>query len=868
MSAGQTTPSIDPAAHVLEERNRAFRILYDTVMEVEGASEDRVYAVLCRNVRRICAARGAALSEYDPVTNTLTLKAVDWEEAAATAVAEAGKSGGTHVTGEMLERYLGRQVRSCTRHADCPIDALAAPLLPGGVDIENTVPFCLSCIREGTLIAVAKVYFPQGARLKLKDMVDTYMNLAGMILQRVQALRSLKQSLDALARQNAAMVGREQRISELKAQVNRLSQELGRAHAFGGMEAPRPELDDSRRQTPTEQTPTSEEILASLRQIKELQGLLESLCELVGTAAAIIDLNGEVLVSAKWKKICTHFHRKNPQTSSKCVESDTLLVNQLRATDGFSVYTCKNGLADAACPIIVHGKHVANLFVGQFLLEPPDLDFFRRQASQYGFPEEEYLAALAEIRVVEREKLEFILGFLREFAVLVSTLGVGHASLTQSNRDLRQNREALLSLMEDLIEARAKAEAFAARAKDANRSKSEFLANMSHEIRTPMTAILGFADVLLEHSRLAGAAGEVGDAASTIKRNGEYLLGIINDILDLSKVEAGKMVVENIPCQPCRVIADVAALVKVNADAKGLGFALACAGPLPETMQTDPTRLRQILINVIGNAIKFTEAGEVRLTVSLREDPTRPVLQFDVVDTGVGMTQEQARKLFQPFTQADASTTRRFGGTGLGLAISKRFAEMLGGDIAVVQTAEGLGTHMRVTVATGPLQGVRRVSHAASEAAATSSPAPPPARSADAQELKGYRILLAEDGPDNRRLLSYFLSKAGAEVTLAENGRLAVDAVLAAEQAGTPYDAILMDMQMPVLDGYSATELLRRHGHGEPIIALTAHAMAADRDKCLHAGCTDYVSKPVDRDQLIRTIAAHLRPEPHFVAAP
>ena len=387
-------------------------------------------------------------------------------------------------------------------------------------------------------------------------------------------------------------------------------------------------------------------------------------------------------------------------------------------------------------------------------------------------------------------------------------------------------------------------------AESANKSKSQFLANMSHEIRTPMTAILGFADVLLEHGDLENAPPERIEAAQTIKKNGQYLISIINDILDLSKVEAGKMVVERLACNPCQIVADVASLVRVKADGQGLSFDAEYTGPIPETIQTDPTRLRQILINLIGNAIKFTEVGGVRLITSFIDDADEPLLRFDVVDSGIGMTAEQVAKLFQPFTQADSSTTRRFGGTGLGLTISKRFAQMLGGDITI-QSEPGKGSTFRVTIATGPLDGVKMVGDPGEATLARPEVAQPVAPMSDKLDC---RILLAEDGPDNQRLISFVLSKAGAEVTIKENGQLAVDAALDAVERGCPFDVILMDMQMPVLDGYAAVGVLRGKGYTGPIIALTAHAMEGDRRKCINAGCDDYATKPIDRAKLIETI--------------
>jgi signal transduction histidine kinase/ActR/RegA family two-component response regulator len=391
-------------------------------------------------------------------------------------------------------------------------------------------------------------------------------------------------------------------------------------------------------------------------------------------------------------------------------------------------------------------------------------------------------------------------------------------------------------------------------AKAAATAKSDFLANMSHEIRTPMTAILGFAENMLDPTQ---SDSERLNCIHTIRRNGEYLLGIINDILDLSKIEAGKMDVDQVACEPCRIVAEVVSLMRVQSDAKKLSFNIEYIGAIPKAIRNDPIRLRQILINLIGNAIKFTEAGGVRLVTRFVEDFDQPRLQFDVIDTGRGMTKKQVSKLFRPFTQADTSTTRKFGGTGLGLTISQRFAELLGGNVTVVETEVNRGTTVRATVATGPLEGVKMLQDPMSATVVDDTPGT--GTRAVPSDLSGLRVLLAEDGPDNQRLVSFVLKKAGAEVTVAENGKLALAAALAARDEARPFDVILMDMQMPVMDGYEATRLLRQKGFAGPVIALTAHAMAGDRKKCIKAGCDGYASKPIHREKLIETIRAHVK---------
>lgn len=390
------------------------------------------------------------------------------------------------------------------------------------------------------------------------------------------------------------------------------------------------------------------------------------------------------------------------------------------------------------------------------------------------------------------------------------------------------------------------------RAQAASDAKSEFLANMSHEIRTPMTAILGFADLLASESEGDSTRlNEHKEYVHTIQRNGKQLLKIINDILDISKIEAGKMTVELISTSPRMLVEELLQLMRVNSDAKKLSLNAVLETDLPATVMTDPVRLRQILVNLIGNAIKFTEVGGVTLFV--RFDASVAELQFRIVDTGIGMNTEQSKRLFEPFSQADSSMTRRFGGTGLGLNISKRFAELLGGSIRAESTP-GKGSVFVLNLNSIQFDGMDIMPHQPTPQVLVSLP-----QSAPPLPLDGLRILFAEDGPDNQLLIAHVLRKAGALVTVVENGRQAVEALtddhtLSGKLAfPSSFDLLVSDMQMPELDGYSTARLLRDKGWQLPIIALTAHAMSSDMAECLAAGCNDYATKPIVKADLIST---------------
>ena len=452
---------------------------------------------------------------------------------------------------------------------------------------------------------------------------------------------------------------------------------------------------------------------------------------------------------------------------------------------------------------------------------------------------------------------EWPLGAARDRLAMTASDRLASALEDQSRiaRELEQARADLLRQNEELRRARAAAET-------AMESKSAFLTNMSHEIRTPMTAILGFIDVLLDESV---DPQERRMLSRSIRRNSEHLLAIINDVLDLSKIEAGGMRVELVRVPVMQLLDDVLSALRPLARERGLDLRPVLLGPVPSTIISDPHRLRQILMNLIANAIKFTHHGGVQVSLQVVEgvmqrrgdadpaehEPAHRRLRVQVTDTGIGIDEAQMRDLFQPFVQADESTTRRFGGSGLGLTISRRLARMLGGDITV-QSVPGQGSTFAVEVGLG-------------EAGVSPMITVMPTNMGDASALDGTQpvvegqtisVLVAEDGEDNQRLIAHHLRRAGMLVTLANNGREAVDLALAARTQGQPYQVILMDMQMPEMDGYDATRHLRGQGWRGPIAALTAHAMSGDRQACIDAGCDHYLTKPIDRDTLLRTVRA------------
>ena len=376
-------------------------------------------------------------------------------------------------------------------------------------------------------------------------------------------------------------------------------------------------------------------------------------------------------------------------------------------------------------------------------------------------------------------------------------------------------------------------------AQTATEMKSQFLANMSHEIRTPLTAVIGYADTILYDNV---SDQERKHSTARILNNGKHLLHIINDILDISKIEAGQLSVEKLSVSQAQLMNDIEALIGGAIRDKGLNFQIDFEYPVPEYFETDPTRLKQILLNLLGNAKKFTEQGSILLNVKYESSTGQ--MCYEVVDTGVGMNQEEQSRLFKPFAQADTSTTRKFGGTGLGLYISRQLTQMLGGDLHC-QSSKGKGSRFFVSIAAGV--NVKFVNNISLNVLTHSK------RDRDSIPSLCGRVLLAEDNPDNQRLISMYIRNTGALVTVVNNGKEAVENAIANE-----FDLIMMDMQMPVMGGAEAVKWLRQVGNQTPIAMLTANAMKEEQDRCVNLGANEFLTKPIDKQAFYVVLEKHL----------
>ena len=451
------------------------------------------------------------------------------------------------------------------------------------------------------------------------------------------------------------------------------------------------------------------------------------------------------------------------------------------------------------------------------------------------------LVLLLVVLIVESTGLFFTFRFsqtlirsLKELNASAEKIGTGDFSQqtpVHSGDELGQLATALNRMAKNLLDISIEK----TQAEQTNQTKSLFLANMSHEIRTPLGAILGFVDLLKDPDLSVPDRKRYLDIVS---RAGNALVILINDILDLSKVEAGKIEISKEVFSLPNLLKDLETLLKIRSEDKGIALNFERANNVPEFIFSDPVRIRQILLNIVGNAIKFTDKG----SVNIKYESNNNLLIFYISDTGAGISPEEVSKLFRPFTQGDQSVKQTLGGTGLGLALAKSLAQLLGGDVVLASSTPGRGTVFQVSV---PLQ----IPENLNETISSLENVKP---DLDKTAITGKNILIVEDSPDNQLLLSHILLKSGAQVKIAQNGQIGVDMALRED-----FDIIIMDMQMPVLDGYSAMSLLRSKDYRKPIIGLTAHAMKEDLKKCLASGADEVLTKPIDKMRLIETLGRY-----------
>ena len=574
--------------------------------------------------------------------------------------------------------------------------------------------------------------------------------------------------------------------------------------------------------------------LQDLLDVEELQRLQDGFSLAFGLASVITDPDGmPVTKPSGFSGVCK-LVRTTPEGVFRCMQSDAAMG--MPADEGFRMGHCFSaGLLDAGVSIGIDGMHLGNWLIGQVMDEDADVSRLVQYADEIGISREAYQEALNHVVRMTKTQFEAVCRHLVHLVDMLTKLAARSHMLTREIAMRESADQELRVVNEAARQAQQSAEQAQREAEEANSAKSRFLANMSHEIRTPMNGLIGMTDLVLA----SHLTQEQRKHLEVVKSSAQSLLRLLNDVLDYSKIEAGKLNLENKPLRLRQLVSDVVDLFGSAARKKAIAFQHRVAMDVPDLLLGDELRLRQVLSNLIGNAVKFTDEGRIQLDVRVvHVDKAQVMLHFDVKDTGIGIPAEQQEHLFTRFSQGDMPRTRKVGGSGLGLAISRSLVEMMGGTISF-ESQEGKGSRFFFTVKFGLPQADPVVDR-------NEMDVPVSLR-------KEKAILLVEDDAVGRLLALMLLKKRGYYADVAENGRIALEKL-----KSKPYDLVLMDINMPEMDGFTATAHIREKERelgisGEkrlPIVAMTAYALSGDEQKCLQAGMDDYIPKPVDIDVL------------------